>query len=264
MRNAIHSHSTRAFITVCNVLLCHMVRLQSVSSFEVPCNGHIAGKCSETLVVVISNMNTSVASGMFEDFCCATGPLPLPPAYVPVVGPQPRAPAPGLPRGGRAPWDARRMEASLGCREHGPCAAPRVPPTSQAASRLVWCPASHAAQRGARAHGSSQGFRLRAVRPVGHGSPGTAPARRRGRVGCYVASGCPRTASPMAGRRGKQRRESVAAAYDLRLTMLGSVPLWSSAILSSAVPVAPVALFSTWHTGCGSLRVRAAPMSSGS
>ena len=38
-------------------------------------------------------------------------PLQLPPAYVSIVGPQPRAPAPDLPRGGRAPWDARRMEA---------------------------------------------------------------------------------------------------------------------------------------------------------
>jgi len=34
------------------------------------------------------------------------------------------------------------------------------------------------------------------------------------------------------GRRGKQRRGAVAAVYSLRLTMLGSAPLWSSAILS--------------------------------
>ena len=76
--------------------------------------------------------------------------------------------------------------------------------------------------------------------------------------------GSPRTASPMAGRWGKQRRGTAAAAYGLRLTMPGSGPLWSSDIFNSAVPVAPVALFSTWHTGRGSPRVSAAPMSSGS
>ena len=97
---------------------------------------------------------------------------------------------------------------------------------------------------------------------------GSELVRRNGKygpfMGCYVASGCPRTAAPMAGRWGKQRRGAVAAVYRLRLTMLGSAPLWSSAILSSAVPVAPVALFSTWHTGCGSRCVSAAPISSGS
>jgi len=50
---------------------------------------------------------------------------------------------------------------------------------------LPGSPASHATQRGAGAHGSSQGC-SGAVHPAGHVSLGAASARRRGRVGCYV------------------------------------------------------------------------------
>lgn len=70
-----------------------------------------------------------------------------------------------------------------------PVAAPRVPPTSQAASRLVWCPASHAAQR--RGRRSRQLARLSALRRAPRGSR---PSWHRfspqvGARGCYVVSG---------------------------------------------------------------------------
>jgi len=104
------------------------------------------------------------------------------------------------------------MQASLGCREHGPHAAPRVPPTWQAASRLARCPASHATQRVARARGSSQGRRLRAVHPVGHVSLGAGSARRWGRVVATLsrvgAGGSGNGVRAVA----QQRREALAAA----------------------------------------------------
>ena len=168
-------------------------------------------------------------------------------------------------------------------RESGARRRPRVTPPSQAAprkpmptrrrlrARLAWVPGFTRGRR--RAPLSRPSCNVDLLAPW---APGGVPALRGLNAGAQGAGllrcpGCPRTASPMAGRRGNEGAAGLqepagmhAAVYDLRLTMLGSGPLWSSAILSSAVPVAPVALFSTWHTGRGSLCVSAAPMSSGS
>jgi len=120
------------------------------------------------------------------------------------LGRSPRAPTCGLhraavPHGAHGAW--KRHWAAVPA---GPVAAPRVPPTSQAASRLVWCPASHATQR--RVRRARQLGRLSALRRAPRGSR---PLGRRfspqvGARGLLRYLGCPRTASPMADRRGSR------------------------------------------------------------